>query len=170
VGLWDQLRTALSVWWTEWQGSDVDAQTQRLTWLNGAWRAEQRLATELRHIAPAVPYEHFRTSLEAMARDDEHHAELLRERLEAIGSLPRPYAEAGAFSANSHASRPWRGLLGVLTEKRELYERYRQEAVFLDDADLRSLVERIRLDEARHQEQLVEILTHLDAHVHDTIT
>jgi rubrerythrin len=64
---------------------------------------------------------------------------------------------------------PWRRLLGVLREKRELYERYRQEAVILDDVDLQSLLHRLCAEEARHQEDLVEILTHLDAHVHETI-
>jgi rubrerythrin len=151
------------------EGPNVEAQQQLLAWLAEAWRTEQHLAIQLRQIAPTVPYEHFRQRLETMAEDDEQHANLLQPYIAAVVRLPSADRPVAAVSSNSAMGSPWRRLLGVLQEKRELYERYRQEAVFLDDADLQSLLHRLRAEEAQHQEDLVEILTHLDAHVHETI-
>lgn len=170
MGVWAQIRAVLSAVWTEWQGPHVEAQQPLLVWLADAWRTEQRLIARLRQVAPAVPYEHLRKRLEAMADDDEQHATLLQRHLEAIEGFPNPYRQASAASPNSAITNPWRYLLGILRDKRELYERYRQEAVFVDDADLQSLLQRLHAEEAQHQEQLVDILTHLDAHVHETMT
>jgi rubrerythrin len=168
--VWNQIREALSAIWTDWPGLNVDARLQRIAWLTEASRREQHLAAQLHQVAHAVAYEQFRISLEAMARDDAHHADLLQPYLDTVANLPSPYRPAVAASPNSATSSLWRRLLGILRDKRELYERYGQEAIFLDDADLQSLLQQLRAEEAEHQEQLVGILTQLDAHVHETIT
>ena len=167
MGVWDQIRDALRAMWTDLQGPNINERTQLKAWLTEAWRTERRLGTQLRQVAAAVPYEQFRKRLEAMAHDDDRHAELLSKQLEVTSSVA--YQPAGAMAPNRNVASPWRRLLGVLQEKRDLYERYRQEAVFLDDANLQALLQQIRDEEARHQEQLIEMLTHLDAHVHETI-
>jgi rubrerythrin len=170
VGVWGHIRDALSAVWTGLQGPRVDERTQLLAWLTEAWSAERRLAAELRQLAPAVPYEQFRASLEAMARDDERHAELLARHLGDRQGFSNPSSQVQAPMVKSALGNVWRRLLGILREKRDLYERYRQEAVFLDDADVQSLLTRLRAEEERHQEQLLDMLTRLDAHVQETIT
>jgi bacterioferritin (cytochrome b1) len=170
MGVWDRIRDALGAMWAAVQGPDGDARTQLMAWLVEAWQAEQRLSRDLQHIATTVPYEQFRKELDAMAQDDEHHATLLHQHLETIESGPSVHRFVATISTNRHVGSPWRRVLGVLQDKRNLYERYRQEVVFLDNTPLQTLVQRIRDEEARHQEQLIEILTHLDAYVHETIT
>jgi hypothetical protein len=170
VSLWDQIREALGAVWADVQGPREDERTQLITWLTEAGRAEQGLSTQIRQIIPAIPYEQFRRRLMAMAHDDAQHASIIQERLRTLGGLLNDALNASEGSANNLPSGPWQRLQGVLTVKRELYERYRQQASAVDDLGLQSLLVQLRADEARHQDQLVEMLTQLDAHVHETIT
>jgi bacterioferritin (cytochrome b1) len=170
VSLWDQIREALGAVWADVQGPREAERTQLITWLTEAGRAEQRLSAQIRQMIPAIPYEQFHRRLAAMARDDEQHASLIQECLRTLGGLVSNSLKASEESANNLPSGPWRRLQGVLNAKRELYERYRQQASAVDDPGLQSLLERLRDDEARHQDHLVEMLIQLDAHVHETIT
>ncbi len=53
--------------------------------------------------------------------------------------------------------------------KREFYERYGQAATLTDDPDVRALVEWLRDDKARHQDEIITIpMARLDAHVHES--
>jgi hypothetical protein len=143
---------------------------QLISRLTAAWQAEQRLSTQIRQIIPALPYEQFRQRLDVMARDDEQHANLLQERLAVLGGIAGGALKAVEGSENNFLSSPWRRLQRILREKRELYEGYRQEANAIDDLDLQSLLGRLREDEERHQDLLIDMLIRLDAHVHETIT
>lgn len=105
-----------------------------------------------------------------MARDDEQHANLLQERLAVLGGTAGEALKAVEGSENNLLSSPWRRLQRILREKRELYEGYRQEANAIDDLGLQSLLGRLREDEERHQDLLIDMLIRLDAHVHETIT
>jgi rubrerythrin len=60
-------------------------------------------------------------------------------------------------------------VLRVLLEKRELYERYHQAVSVVDEPSLQMVLQQLRDDEERHQEELIEMLMQLDAHVHETI-
>jgi hypothetical protein len=170
VGVWDQIRDALSAVWADVHSPTAEARTQLMTSLTEAWQTEQRVSIQIRQIAPEILYAQFRQRLEAMVRNDEQHAHLLQERLKDFGVMMGERILPREGSANNLPSSPWRRVLRVLTVKRELYERYRQEASAVDDPDLRSLLERLRDDEARDQDQLIEMLVQLDAHVHETIT
>jgi hypothetical protein len=170
VGLWDQIRDALSAVWADLQSPRVDERAQHVTWLTHSWRAEQDLSIQIHQIIPAIPYEQFRQRLGVMAHDDEQHATLIQQHLRTLGGMAGDAFKASEGSENSVPSGPWRRLQRVLTAKRALYEGYRQEASAVDDPDLQSLLERLREDEARHQAQLIEMLMQLDAHVHETIT
>jgi rubrerythrin len=169
VGLWDQIQEALSAVWADLQSPTIDARTRLVISLTEAWQAEQRISTQIRQTLPEILYEHFRQRLEGMAREDEQHAQLLQERLRGFGVMTDGLQTHGG-SVNSLPSDPWRRLRHILAEKRELYERYRQEAGAIDDSSLQALLERLRDDEERHQEQLIGMLMQLDAHIHDTIT
>jgi hypothetical protein len=170
VGLWDQIRDALRRVWADWQSPGVDARTQLVASLTEAWQAEQHVSRHIRLTIPEILYEHFRQRLEVMARDDDQHAQLLQEHLGSLGVIMADPLLMPEGSANSLPSNPWRRLQHILTEKRELYERYHHEASTVDEHSLHSLLERLRDDEEHHQEQLVEMLMQLDAHVHETIT
>jgi bacterioferritin (cytochrome b1) len=170
VGLWDRIRNALIATWAEIQRSRVDEHTQLVTWLMQAGRTEHELSTQLLQILPMIPYEQFRRRLEVIARDDVQHTTFIQEHLGPLGGMPNDALQASETTKNSLPNGPWQRLQQVLTVKRELYERYRQAASIADDADVRSLVEWLRDDEARHQEELITLLTQLDAHVHETIT
>jgi hypothetical protein len=170
VSLWDQIRDALSAVWADLQSPRIDEHTHLITWLAQSWRAEQALSTHIQQIIPAIPYEQFRQRLEAMARDDEQHASLIQQRLRTLGGMAQDAFTASKGSKNNLPSGPWQRLQHVLTEKRELYEGYRQEANAVNDPSLQSVLEQLRDDEVRHQEQLIAMLMQLDAHVHETIT
>jgi hypothetical protein len=170
VGLWGQIQEALSAVWADLQRPSIDARTRLVIALTEAWQAEQRVSMQIRQTLPEILYEHFRRRLEGMAREDEQHAHLLQERLRGFGVMMTDGLQVHAGSVNSLPNGPWRRLRHILAEKRELYECYRQEAGATDDFDLQSLLERLRDDEERHQEQLIGMLMQLDAHIHDTIT
>ena len=170
MGLWDQIQEALSAVWADLQSPTIDARTRLVISLTEAWQAEQRISMQVRQTLPEILYEHFRQRLEGMAREDEQHAHLLREHLRGFGVMMTDGPQTYTGSGNSLPSGPWRRLRHILAEKRELYECYRQEAGATDDSSLRSLLERLRDDEERHQEQLIGMLVQLDAHTHDTIT
>jgi hypothetical protein len=169
VGLWDQIREALSAVYAEIQRSSADEHVQLVTWLAQAGRAEHGLSGQILQIIPTVPYEQFRRRLEVMARDDAQHATFIHEHLGPLGGTAGDALQASEAMKNSLPSGPWQRLQQVLTVKRDLYERYHQAASLTDDADVRALVEWLRDDEARHQEELITMLTQLDAHVHETI-
>jgi hypothetical protein len=170
VGLWEQIRDALSALWADWRGPSVDEHTRFVTWLTHSWQAEHGLSMQIQQIIPIIPYEQFRLRLEIMASDDAQHASFLRECLGNPEPTLRDALQASAGSPNSAPRGPWHRLQQVLTVKRELYEGYRQQATVVDDPTLHSLLERLRDDEAQHQEQLIEMLMRLDAHVHESLT
>jgi rubrerythrin len=169
VGLWDQIRATLSAVWADIQSPRVDEHTQLVTWLTQSGGGEHDLALQIRQLIPAIPYAQFRQRLEAMARDDEQHAALLQRYLGILSGTAWELQGASDGSANSLPTSPWRRVLRVLLEKRELYERYRQAASVVDDPSLRTILQQLRDDEERHQEELIEMLTQLDAHIHETI-
>ena len=168
MGLWDQLRDALSTVWADWHNSSEDERRRLISGLTETWRAEQRLSGQIRQLLPLIPYEQFRRRLDVMAHDDEQHAALLRERLKELGGMTGDVPKASDGSATRISSGPWPRLQQVLREKRALFEHYRQEANIADDAGLQSLLEKFRDDEERHQDELIGILIHLDAHVHES--
>jgi rubrerythrin len=170
VSWWDQIRAALGAMWRPWPGPTRPAASDPRAWLAEAAAVEQRLSAQLRQVIPAVPYEQFRRCLEAMADDDAQHARDLHERLKALGVPASPALEAAELSENSAAGSPWRRLQRILAAKRELYENYRVYAPFVEDPALQAVCDRIRQEEAGHQEQLLDVLTHLDAHVPETLT
>jgi rubrerythrin len=170
VGLWDQIRAALSAVWADIQSPRVDEHTQLVTWLTQSGGAELGLALQILQIIPAIPYAQFRQRLEAMARDDEQHATLLRQHLGIHGGTAWELQRANDGSENNLSTSPWPRLQRVLLEKRELYERYRQAVSVVDDPSLQTILQQLRDDEERHQEDLIEMLMQLDAHVHETIT
>jgi hypothetical protein len=170
VGLWDQIRAALSTMWADLQSPRVDEHAQLVTWLTQSWRAEEGLARYIQQTIPAIPYEQFRQRLEAMAHDDEQHAALIQQRLRILGGMVGDAFKISEGSQNNLPSGAWPRLQHVLTKKRELYEGYRQEASAVNDPGLQSLLEQLRDAEARHQDQLIAMLMQLDAHVHETMT
>jgi hypothetical protein len=159
----------LSAVWADLQSPSVDEHTRLIGWLSQAVRTEQDLSRQIRQIIPAIPYEQFRRQLETLARDDAQHATVIQERVGPPGATTGYVLQAGEGTKNSLPSTPWHRLQQVLTVKRELYEGYRQASSSVDDPGLQSFLERLRDDEARHQDALITMLTLLDAHVHETI-
>jgi hypothetical protein len=151
------------------EGPSETEQDQLLAWLSDACKTERGLSIQIRDIAMLIPYEAFRKQLEAMAGADGRHTDLLQEHINAIGGNQRQPLAAHGMSPNSEPARPWPRLLRVLADKRQLYEGYRHQANTLDDPDLQALLRQLQDDEEQHQEQLVELLTKLDAYVHETM-
>ena len=118
------------------------------------------MLSQIRHDATAMPYELFRRQLESMAHAEETHAHLLRARIEALGGRVPETAPT-----LREGQPPWRRLQQMLADKRELYERYRQQAATIDDADLQALLRQLRNGEEIQQEQIVDLLMKVDSHV-----
>jgi rubrerythrin len=169
VGLWEQIRHALNSMFADLAGPSEAEQARLLAGLSEAYKTERQLSTQIRDIATLIPYDVFRQQLEVMAGEDERHADLLQERLQVIGGHQRPPVEGHGMSLDGELARPWPRLLRVLADKRALYEGYRHQANTLADAGLQTLLRQLQGDEDKHQEQLVELLTKLDAHVHETM-
>jgi hypothetical protein len=169
VGLWDQIRHALKAMFADLGGPGEVEQDRLLTGLSEACEVERRLAAQIRDIATFIPYDAFRQHLEVMAGEDERHADLLQERIQVIGGKQRLPLGGRSMSPDGELARPWPRLLRVLAAKRALYEGYRRRANTLGDPGLQTLLRQLQDDEEKHQEQLVELLTKLDAHVHDTM-
>lgn len=170
MGLWVQIREALSAIWSDVQPLNADARIQRVTSLTEAWQTEQRVSAHIRQTIPDILYEQMRRSLGDMANDDERHARLIQERFGGIEVLAADGSQRLAGAAHAFPNGPWLRLRHILAEKRELYECYRQEAGNADDPSLQAFLQDLRHDEERHQEQLIAMLTHLDAYMHETIT
>jgi len=167
VGLWDRIQAAIGAVWADVRRPRIDARTRLIMSLAEAWQAEQRLCLQIRQTIPGILYEHFRQSLKAMAGEDEHHAQLLQERLREVGVAPAGCSQASAGPAQSFPDDPWKRLRHILGEKRQLYECYRQEVAATDDPRLQSLLHHLRDEEERHQDQLIVMLMQLDAHMHE---
>jgi len=170
VGFWEQIQSVLRTAFSAFQAPSDNAQDQRQTWLLEAWRTERRLSIQLRHIAPHIPYAQYRTCLETMAQEDARHAELLHERLEVVGGITPPPLKIEDVWQDSNAGGVYRALQRLLVETRELYESYRHQVSMFDDPGWQALLRHLQQDQERHQEQIIELLMRLDAHVHETIT
>jgi hypothetical protein len=167
--LWDRIRQEWGGIWADWQSPRVDQRTQLITWLAELEQAEQALVLQLQQVLPLIPYEQFRQDLKDMAHDDAQHAACLQACSQSLGALQAP-SPSGQGMPGTLPNAVWPRLQRVLGLKREIYERYHQVAGFTDDPTLQSRLEQLRADEARHQDQLITMLTQLDAHVHETIT
>ena len=167
MGLWDQIRNAVHAMFIGLEGPSEAEQNQLLTWFSDACTSERSLSSQIRSIAMVIPYEAFRKRLETMAGEDGRHADLLQEHINAIGGHQRQPPGGDGTSLNGELARPWPRLLRVLADKRQLYESYRHQANTVRDPALQALLRQLQGDEDKHQEQLVELLTKLDAHVHE---
>lgn len=156
---------ALRFLWADFPRAGEDDGTALFAWLSDMCRAEQRLAAQLARDATRMPYADFSRRLEEMARQDAQHAHLLQKR---IGAVASPRVEdalsRGRQAVHLEPGLPWRWLQRVLAEKRELYERYRQQAHATEDVELRELLLRLAREEEDHQAQVVELLVKLDSH------
>jgi hypothetical protein len=170
VGFWEHIQSVLKTAFNALQAPSGDAQVHWQAQLAEAWRMEQQLSSHLRRITPHIPYESYRQCLETMAQEDARHAEQLRERLEVVGNIIPQSARIHDVRPDSHADGVYKGLQRILVGARELYESYRQQAGIVDDPGLQVLLRHLQQDQERHQEQIIELLMRLDAHVHDTIT
>jgi hypothetical protein len=169
VGLWNQIRNALSAMFVDLEGPSEAERDRLLAWFSEAYKTERHLATQIHDIATCIPYDAFRQQLEVMAGADARHADLLQERIKASGGNQRQPLGGSGMSSDGELARPWPRLLRVLAAKRALYEGYRHQANTLADPALQTLLRQLQDDEAQHQEQLIELLTKLDAHVHETM-
>lgn len=169
MSLWGQIREALGAFWGDVQRPDVDGRIPRVASLTEAWSAEQRVSAHLRLTIPDVLYEPMRRSLADMASADVHHGSLLREHFAGVGGLSADGSQGLTGADRAFPCGPWLRLRHILAEKRELYECYHQEASRVDDPRSQALLRDLRDAEERHQEQLITMLTHLDAHIHETI-
>jgi ferritin-like protein len=167
VGLWNRIQEAVGAAWADMRRPRVDDRTRLIMSLAEAWQAERRISLQIRQTIPGILYEHLRQSLNAMAHEDEHHAQLLQERLTDAGVTPAECSQAGAGLTHNLPDGPWKRLRYILAEKRQLYECYHQEVTATDDPGLQSLLRHLRDGEERHQDQLIAMLMQLDAHVHE---
>ena len=160
MSLWDRVRETLIAVWADVPRPRGDERTALLAWLCDTYTVEQRMSSQIYHDATAMPYELFRRRLESMAREEEKHARVLRERIEALGG--RVPETAPTLRKGQH---PWMCLVQMLADERELYEGYRQQAAAVHDADLQALLQQLRNEEEIHQEQIIDLLMKVDGHI-----
>ncbi len=105
--------------------------------------------------AKGVPYPELREVLLRIARREKRHAELLAERIKALGGTPPPPPEVREGAT-------WQELLEALESEKADRIRYIEEAYGLGDPEIKRLFERIKEEEEQNYRELLEVLSKLD--------
>lgn len=149
----EQLRRALS------GPSDEDL----VATLQQNYRDERRLATQLRAHAAVMPNDLFRDTLDEIAADTEHHAQLLAEQVQILGgALP---ADNGQEAAEVElASTIWRLIAGDIAAIGAISHRYQTQLGEISSPQVRRLLDELRTAKHRHRQRLSDLLARIDSY------
>jgi rubrerythrin len=149
----EKVRRALS----EPAGEDL------LTTLQQNYQAERRLARQLRAQASLMPNELFRDTLEQIAAETQHQAQLLAGQLDALGGAPLADSDQETAEAQP-ASTIWRLLETDITAIDRLSSRYRDQLGWITAPPVRDLLQHLRLAKHRHRQRLSDLLARIDSY------
>lgn len=105
--------------------------------------------------AEGVPYAHLRQKLKEIAERERRHAELLEEKIKALGGEVPPPPEVPAEAT-------WQELLEALESEKADRVAYIEEAFGLGDPEIQALFEQIKAEEEKNYKELLEVITRLD--------
>jgi len=105
--------------------------------------------------AEGLPYPELRAVLRRIAARERRHAELLAERIRALGGTPPPPPEVKKGAT-------WEELLKALESEKADRIAYIEEAYGLGDPETKKLFERIKEEEEENYRELLEVLSKLD--------
>jgi len=122
---------------------------------------EERYADELRdarlveNAAEGLRYEQLRAVLRKIAARERRHAELLKQKIRALGGTPpvAPEIPEGAT---------WRQLLEAFESEKADQVRYIEDAYGVSDPEIGSLFQRIQEEEEQNYRDLLEVITKID--------
>ncbi|WP_457630915.1 ferritin-like domain-containing protein [Oceanithermus sp.] len=122
---------------------------------------EERYSDELRdaelaeRAAAGLRYEELRSLLRKIAARERRHAELLKQKIRALGGTPPPPPELPAEAT-------WRQLLEAFESEKADQVRYIEDAYGVGDPEVRALFERIHEEEEENYRDLLRVITKLD--------
>ncbi|HFB39112.1 MAG TPA: ferritin-like domain-containing protein [Oceanithermus sp.] len=105
--------------------------------------------------AEGLPYAELRAVLRKIASRERRHAELLAERIKALGGTPPPPPEVKEGAT-------WEELLRALESEKADRVAYLEEAFGLGDPETKKLFARIKEEEEANYKELLEVLAKLD--------
>ncbi len=122
---------------------------------------EERYVDELRdaelaeNAAGGLCYEHLRSVLRKIAARERRHAELLKQKIRALGGTPpsAPELPEGAT---------WRQLLEAFESEKADQVRYIEDAYGVSDPEIAELFRKIHEEEEENYHDLLTIITKLD--------
>lgn len=122
---------------------------------------EERYVDELRdaelaeNAAGGLRYEHLRSVLRKIAARERRHAELLKQKIRALGGTPpsAPELPEGAT---------WRQLLEAFESEKADQVRYIEDAYGVSDPEIAELFRKIHEEEEENYHDLLTIITKLD--------
>ncbi len=123
--------------------------------LRAHYRDELADAQTAERAAEGLPYPELKAVLRRIAERERRHAELLAERIKALGGTlpPPPEGKAGAT---------WDELLKALESEKADRVAYLEEAFGLGDPETKKLFARIKAEEEANYKELLEVLAKLD--------
>lgn len=122
---------------------------------------ELRLATQFMKHAEKALYPQYRQRLEKLSEEDRRHAELLRERILALGGqLPPPPQSV------EEAGTQWELVVKDLQAEKDLRQRLLDDAYAIDqdDPETARLLLDIRTQEKEHRDALTDMLMKLSCY------
>jgi len=135
-----------------------DRQALLLDNLKQDYLEEKRLAAQLRKHAERLPYDFMKQRLLKLSAEEEKHAELLCEKVTALGG----FILNGEVPTIRTAEKVWQELLWDLEEERQRYDRYVHRANQADEEGLRKLYLRLRDEEYKHEQEIRDIIMRLN--------
>jgi ferritin-like protein len=126
-------------------------------------RAESHLARQLRAHTLLMPANLFRETYTQIAIATEQHAQLLAERLQALGgTLPSVVSEGPPVPAK--AATIWRLIAADIAAIDARSNRYQQELGWVTDPDAQQILPRLRAAKHRQRTTLSNLLARVDSY------
>jgi rubrerythrin len=146
-------------WHAFFKALEKDDRQQLLAVLREAYLEEAQDVAQFSQHIPYMPYPQFRDRLRRIIAEEQAHVEWLRDRILALdGAIP-------AFSPVPKAGKnTWACLLMDLEEEKRSYEALleRMHLVEQSDPEVAEGLRRMREDERRHRDQILDLLIKID--------
>ena len=134
-----------------------------LTALEEDYRAESHLARQLRAHTLLMPVNLFRETYTQIATETEQHAQLLAERLQALGgTFPSVVSEEPPASAQTATI--WRLIAADVAAISAMSARYQEELRWITDPDAQQILQRLRAAKHRQRITLSDLLARIDSY------
>jgi rubrerythrin len=153
VNFAEKLRRALS----------ISAEAHPEAALQQNYQAERGLAKQLHRHALLMPNDPFRHTLEQIAVETEHHAQLLAEQLRALETC-LPAEDRQEAPEGQPVSTIWRLIAADIAAIGAISHRYRAQLGWISAPNVQRSLQDIRAAKHRHRQRLSDLLARTDSY------